>query len=171
MSVYSPVVAGIPALPANDWQSIAKLIEHTLLKPDATRSQVIAALPRGNALRISPGDGESRQRGVGRSPGARHAGSGWHRCWLSTGCEPDRNQDVRSRAGLAARRPRARHRNEHRRSEVGRPPAGEDRDAQPDRTGASPWRAAEAHPGKRAALAGGEDPGLRLWPPRPGWTS
>jgi deoxyribose-phosphate aldolase len=41
MSVYSPVVAGIPALPANDWQSIAKLIEHTLLKPDATRSQVI----------------------------------------------------------------------------------------------------------------------------------
>jgi deoxyribose-phosphate aldolase len=41
MSVYSPVVAGIPALPANDWQSIAKLIEHTLLKPDATRNQVI----------------------------------------------------------------------------------------------------------------------------------
>jgi len=41
MSVYSPVVAGIPALPANDWQSIAKLIEHTLLKPDATRSQVV----------------------------------------------------------------------------------------------------------------------------------
>jgi deoxyribose-phosphate aldolase len=41
MSVYSPVVAGIPALPANDWQSVAKLIEHTLLKPDATRSQVM----------------------------------------------------------------------------------------------------------------------------------
>jgi deoxyribose-phosphate aldolase len=42
MSVYSPVVAGIPALPANDWQSVAKLIEHTLLKADATRSQLIA---------------------------------------------------------------------------------------------------------------------------------
>src|ERR1700679_497824 len=41
MSVYSPVVAGIPALPVNDWRSVAKLIEHTLLKPDATRSQVI----------------------------------------------------------------------------------------------------------------------------------
>ena len=42
MSVYSPVVAGIPALPANDWQSVAKLIEHTLLKPDATRRQLVA---------------------------------------------------------------------------------------------------------------------------------
>jgi deoxyribose-phosphate aldolase len=42
MSVYSSVVAGIPALPANDWQSVAKLIEHTLLKPDATRSQVVS---------------------------------------------------------------------------------------------------------------------------------
>jgi len=40
MSVYSPVVAGIPALPVSDWQSAAKLIEHTLLKPDATRQQV-----------------------------------------------------------------------------------------------------------------------------------
>jgi deoxyribose-phosphate aldolase len=40
MSVYSPVVAGMPALPVSDWQSVAKLIEHTLLKPDATRKQV-----------------------------------------------------------------------------------------------------------------------------------
>jgi len=40
MSVYSPVVAGIPALPVSDWQSAAKLIDHTLLKPDATRNQV-----------------------------------------------------------------------------------------------------------------------------------
>jgi len=40
MSVYSPVVAGIPALPVSDWRSVAKLIEHTLLKPDATRKQV-----------------------------------------------------------------------------------------------------------------------------------
>ncbi|HKD85220.1 MAG TPA: deoxyribose-phosphate aldolase, partial [Terriglobales bacterium] len=42
MSVYSPVVAGIAALPVNDWRSAAKLIEHTLLKPDATRTQVTA---------------------------------------------------------------------------------------------------------------------------------
>jgi deoxyribose-phosphate aldolase len=42
MSVYSPVVAGVAALPVNDWQSAAKLIEHTLLKPDATRTQIIA---------------------------------------------------------------------------------------------------------------------------------
>lgn len=41
MSVYSPVVAGIPALPVNDWHSAAKLIEHTLLKPDATRNQLL----------------------------------------------------------------------------------------------------------------------------------
>ncbi len=40
MSVYSPVVAGIPVLSVSDWQSAAKLIEHTLLKPDATRNQV-----------------------------------------------------------------------------------------------------------------------------------
>ena len=42
MSVYSPVVAGVPALPVSDWRSAAKLIDHTLLKPDATRTQVIA---------------------------------------------------------------------------------------------------------------------------------
>jgi len=40
MSVYSPVVAGMPALPVSDWQNAAKLIDHTLLKPDATRNQV-----------------------------------------------------------------------------------------------------------------------------------
>ncbi len=42
MSVISPVVAGVAALPVNDWRSAAKLIEHTLLKPDATRNQIIA---------------------------------------------------------------------------------------------------------------------------------
>jgi len=42
MAVYSPVVAGIPALPVNDWRDAAKIIEHTLLKPDATRRQVTA---------------------------------------------------------------------------------------------------------------------------------
>ena len=42
MSMYSPVVAGIAALPVNDWHTAAKLIEHTLLKPDATRNQVAA---------------------------------------------------------------------------------------------------------------------------------
>ena len=42
MSVYSSVIAGPAALPLNDWRSAAKLIEHTLLKPDATRNQVIA---------------------------------------------------------------------------------------------------------------------------------
>ena len=42
MSVYPPVVAGIAALPVTDWHSAAKLIEHTLLKADATRTHVIA---------------------------------------------------------------------------------------------------------------------------------
>jgi deoxyribose-phosphate aldolase len=42
MSVYLPVVAGMPALSVGDWQSAAKLIEHTLLKPDATRKQIAA---------------------------------------------------------------------------------------------------------------------------------
>jgi len=41
MSVYSPV-APTPALSVSDWQSAAKLIEHTLLKPDATRKQVVS---------------------------------------------------------------------------------------------------------------------------------
>ncbi|MGC2108558.1 MAG: deoxyribose-phosphate aldolase [Candidatus Korobacteraceae bacterium] len=40
MSVYSSVVAGTAALPVSDWRSAAKLIEHTLLKPDATRDQI-----------------------------------------------------------------------------------------------------------------------------------
>jgi deoxyribose-phosphate aldolase len=42
MSVSSPVIAGVTALPVSDWRSAAKLIEHTLLKPDATRNHVIA---------------------------------------------------------------------------------------------------------------------------------
>lgn len=42
MSVYSPVVAGLPALAVSDWHSAASLIEHTQLKPDATRSQIVS---------------------------------------------------------------------------------------------------------------------------------
>jgi len=42
MSVYPSVVAGVLALPVSDWRSAANLIDHTLLKPDATRNQVIA---------------------------------------------------------------------------------------------------------------------------------
>lgn len=41
MSVHSSLAA-TPVLPLSDWRSVAKLIEHTLLKPDATRKQVIA---------------------------------------------------------------------------------------------------------------------------------
>ncbi len=41
MSVYSPVVAGLPVLAVNDWHTAATLIEHTLLKPDATRIQIV----------------------------------------------------------------------------------------------------------------------------------
>jgi len=42
MAAYPPVVAGTATLPLHDWRSAAKIIEHTLLKPEATRSQVIA---------------------------------------------------------------------------------------------------------------------------------
>ena len=42
MSVYPSVVAGVLALPVSDWRSAAHLIDHTLLKPEATRNQVIA---------------------------------------------------------------------------------------------------------------------------------
>lgn len=41
MSVYSPV-APTPVVAVSDWQSAARLIEHTLLKPDATRKQVVS---------------------------------------------------------------------------------------------------------------------------------
>ncbi len=42
MSVNSPVIAGTPASLVSDWRSAASLIDHTLLKPDATREQVVA---------------------------------------------------------------------------------------------------------------------------------
>ena len=42
MSANSSVVTGAPSLPVSDWRSAASLIDHTLLKPDAIRSQVIA---------------------------------------------------------------------------------------------------------------------------------
>ena len=41
MSAYLPV-AVLPTLPVSDWRSAAKLIEHTLLKPDATRKQIVS---------------------------------------------------------------------------------------------------------------------------------
>lgn len=40
MAIYPPVVAGALALPLNDWHSAAAIIEHTLLKADATRVQI-----------------------------------------------------------------------------------------------------------------------------------
>ncbi len=43
MAVYSPAtVGGFPSISLHDWRSAAKLIEHTLLKPDATRRDVTA---------------------------------------------------------------------------------------------------------------------------------
>ena len=42
MSVNSSVVTGAPAILVSDWRSAASLIDHTLLKPEATRDQVIA---------------------------------------------------------------------------------------------------------------------------------
>jgi deoxyribose-phosphate aldolase len=42
MSVNSSVVLGAPASLVSDWHSAASLIDHTLLKPDATRNQVTA---------------------------------------------------------------------------------------------------------------------------------
>src|SRR5271157_3523375 len=42
MSVNSPVIAGLPASLVSDWHSAASLIDHTLLKPDATRGEVTA---------------------------------------------------------------------------------------------------------------------------------
>ncbi len=49
MSVNSPVVLGTPASLVSDWRSAASLIDHTLLKPEATRDQVIALC--GEAVR------------------------------------------------------------------------------------------------------------------------
>ena len=40
MAVYSPLAPGMSALSPTDWHAAAKLIEHTLLKADATRAQV-----------------------------------------------------------------------------------------------------------------------------------
>jgi deoxyribose-phosphate aldolase len=42
MSANSSVVNGATAILVSDWRSAASLIDHTLLKPDATRDQVIA---------------------------------------------------------------------------------------------------------------------------------
>jgi deoxyribose-phosphate aldolase len=42
MSGNLSVVNGAPAILVSDWRSAASLIDHTLLKPDATRDQVIA---------------------------------------------------------------------------------------------------------------------------------
>jgi deoxyribose-phosphate aldolase len=42
MSANLSVVNGAPAILVSDWRSAANLIDHTLLKPDGTRDQVIA---------------------------------------------------------------------------------------------------------------------------------
>ena len=35
------LLAGTPALPIHDWRDAARLIDHTLLKPEATRQQIV----------------------------------------------------------------------------------------------------------------------------------
>jgi deoxyribose-phosphate aldolase len=42
MSANSSVIAGAPASLVSDWRSAARLIDHTLLKPEATRKDVTA---------------------------------------------------------------------------------------------------------------------------------
>ncbi len=42
MSANLSVVNGAPAILVSDWRAAAHLIDHTLLKPDATRDQIIA---------------------------------------------------------------------------------------------------------------------------------
>jgi len=42
MSANLSVVNGAPAILVSDWRSAASLIDHTLLKPDATRDRVAA---------------------------------------------------------------------------------------------------------------------------------
>src|SRR5271166_1969102 len=42
MSVNSSVIPGAAASLVSDWRSTANLIDHTLLKPEATREQVVA---------------------------------------------------------------------------------------------------------------------------------
>jgi deoxyribose-phosphate aldolase len=42
MSANLSVVNGAPAIHASDWRNAAHLIDHTLLKPDATRDQLLA---------------------------------------------------------------------------------------------------------------------------------
>ena len=74
MSANLSVVNGAPAILVSDWRSAASLIDHTLLKPDATRDQVVALCDEAVQLRFSCGHGESGQRGPGRCPTARLAG-------------------------------------------------------------------------------------------------
>ena len=59
MSGNLSVVNGAPSILVSDWRSAASLIDHTLLKPDATRDQVIAlcdeAVQYGfHAVMVSP---------------------------------------------------------------------------------------------------------------------
>ena len=42
MSVNASVIAGTPASLVSDWRSAASLIDHTLLKPEATSREVTA---------------------------------------------------------------------------------------------------------------------------------
>ena len=42
MSANSSLVAGMPASLVSDWRNAASLIDHTLLKPDAARHEVVA---------------------------------------------------------------------------------------------------------------------------------
>lgn len=74
MSVYFPVPAEAPVLTGSDWRSAAKLIEHTQLKPDATRRQVAGLCQEAvrygfhavmvNPVNVAMGAAELRGTGV-----------------------------------------------------------------------------------------------------------
>ena len=96
------------------------MIDHTLLKPDATRAAHRGAVPRGGAIPFRDG---LRQPDLGRALRRLLAGSGVGVCSVvgfPLGRDHRRRQGLRNPPGDLRRRPRNRHGDQRRRAQVGR---------------------------------------------------
>ena len=126
---------------------VAAMIDHTLLKPDATRDGHRGAVPRGGGIRVrqrlrEPDLGGRPARGCCRAR-ARQGLLGGR---LSAGRDDAGHEALRDAAGDLRRRARDRHGDQRRRAQVRRPAAGRARHRGGDRR-----RAARPAPSARSS--------------------
>ena len=151
--------------------AVAAMIDHTLLKPDATPAEHRRAVPRGGAVQVRD---RLRQPDLGRRLRAAAAGHRRRRLLgrrLSAGRDDGRREGLRDAPGDLRRRARNRHGDQRRRAQVGRPARGRARHRGGHRAVPRLRRAQQGHHRGRAADRRREGRRRARWRRRPAPTT